>query len=142
PHSRGSCQFYTSTYHPSPKHPQPKTSIQMTPTSNPVENKRIEVLGSHIDVLNLQTACDRVFEAIRNKRKGYVCVVGVHGVIEAFDNVDFHEVLDNAYMCTPDGVPMVWLGKYYGHEEMDRVYGPDLMLEVCRRSVEHGYTHF
>jgi N-acetylglucosaminyldiphosphoundecaprenol N-acetyl-beta-D-mannosaminyltransferase len=25
---------------------------------------------------------------------------------------------------------------------MDRVYGPDLMLEVCRLSEERGYTHF
>ena len=28
-------------------------------------------------------------------------------------------------------MPMVWMGWLRGHREMSRVYGPDLMLEVC-----------
>ena len=34
----------------------------------------------------------------------------------------------------PDGMPMVWIGKNAGFREMDRVYGPDLLLEVCAAS--------
>jgi N-acetylglucosaminyldiphosphoundecaprenol N-acetyl-beta-D-mannosaminyltransferase len=29
-------------------------------------------------------------------------------------------------------MPMVWCGKLSGHSEMSRVYGPDLMLEICQ----------
>ena len=45
-------------------------------------------------------------------------------------------------MCVPDGMPMVWVGRLYGHRQMRRVYGPDLMLEICRRSVASGLTHY
>jgi N-acetylglucosaminyldiphosphoundecaprenol N-acetyl-beta-D-mannosaminyltransferase len=41
-------------------------------------------------------------------------------------------------MVTPDGVPLVWLGRLKGRRHMTRVYGPDLMLEVCRLSNESG----
>jgi N-acetylglucosaminyldiphosphoundecaprenol N-acetyl-beta-D-mannosaminyltransferase len=39
-------------------------------------------------------------------------------------------------------MPMVWVGRLQGFKEMSRVYGPDLMLEVCKLSVKNGYTHF
>jgi len=50
--------------------------------------------------------------------------------------------LNAAFLCTPDGMPMVWLGKIHGFKEMDRVYGPDLMLDVCRWSEDSGCRHF
>ena len=37
---------------------------------------------------------------------------------------------------------MVWLGRLNGAREMDRVYGPDLMLLVCELAQKKGYTHF
>ena len=37
---------------------------------------------------------------------------------------------------------MVWMGKIRGHSEMRRVYGPDLMLEVCAWSEKNPCRHF
>jgi len=36
----------------------------------------------------------------------------------------------------------VWLGKRAGHKTIGRVYGPDLMLEVCRATTGTELTHF
>jgi N-acetylglucosaminyldiphosphoundecaprenol N-acetyl-beta-D-mannosaminyltransferase len=37
---------------------------------------------------------------------------------------------------------MVWIGRLQGFREMNRVYGPDLMLSVCELSRRKGHTHF
>jgi N-acetylglucosaminyldiphosphoundecaprenol N-acetyl-beta-D-mannosaminyltransferase len=37
---------------------------------------------------------------------------------------------------------LVWLCKLKGRAEVERVYGPDLMLALCARSPNHGYRHF
>ena len=37
---------------------------------------------------------------------------------------------------------MVWMGKMQGHPSIQRVYGPDLMLNLCEHSVEQEFTHF
>ena len=103
---------------------------------------RINVLGVGISVLNLQSALDEIAEAIRARRKGYICVTGVHGVMEAQSDESFRKILNEAFLCTPDGMPMVWMGKIHGHSEMRRVYGPDFMLEMCRLSASRGYRHF
>lgn len=104
--------------------------------------QRVNVLGVGISVLNLQTALDEIAAAIRDKRKGYICVTGVHGVMEAQSDEAFRKILNNSFLCTPDGMPMVWMGKVHGHSEMRRVYGPDLMLDVCAWSEKSGAKHF
>ncbi len=51
--------------------------------------KRVNVLGVGISVLNLRTALDAIADAVRERRKGYICVTGVHGVMEAQDDAGF-----------------------------------------------------
>src|SRR5665213_4544124 len=104
--------------------------------------KRINVLGVGISVHNLRTALDAIAGAVRARRKGYVCVTGVHGVMEAQDDAALKGILNGALLCTPDGMPMVWMGRLRGHREMSRVYGPDLMLEVCAWSEKNPCRHF
>jgi N-acetylglucosaminyldiphosphoundecaprenol N-acetyl-beta-D-mannosaminyltransferase len=103
---------------------------------------RVNVLGVGISVLNLKTALAAIADAVRARRKGYVCVTGVHGVMEAQDDAGFKRILNGAFLCTPDGMPMVWAGRLNGHREMSRVYGPDLMLDVCAWSETSGCKHF
>jgi N-acetylglucosaminyldiphosphoundecaprenol N-acetyl-beta-D-mannosaminyltransferase len=104
--------------------------------------KRVNVLGVGISVLNLPSALTVIAEAIGMRRKGYICVTGVHGVMEAQSDPAFKAILNNAMLCTPDGIPMVWAGRLNGFSEMDRVYGPDLLLLVCEWSKKSGCRHF
>lgn len=103
---------------------------------------RVNVLGVGISVLNLRTAVAAMADAIAVRRKGYICVTGVHGVMEAQGDAGFKAILNRAFLCTPDGMPMVWAGKLNRYREMNRVYGPDLMLDVCSWSESSGARHF
>jgi N-acetylglucosaminyldiphosphoundecaprenol N-acetyl-beta-D-mannosaminyltransferase len=103
---------------------------------------RINVLGIGVSVLNLDTARAAIADAVQRRAKGYVCVTGVHGVSEAQEDKAFRRILNRAFLNTPDGMPLVWLGKLRGHGEMSRVYGPDLMFEVFAWSRTHACRHF
>ena len=50
--------------------------------------------------------------------------------------------LNGATLTLPDGKPLVWALQSLGEEIEDRVYGPDLMLAACERSVRTGASHF
>ena len=65
-----------------------------------------------------------------------------HGISEAQADDGFKRILNNAFLCTPDGMPLVWVGWLKGRKEMDRVYGPDLMLNLLALSEKSGYRHF
>lgn len=107
-----------------------------------VSLSRANVLGVGVHAINMDQAVAVIDQAVRDRRKGYVCVTGVHGVMEAQSDNNFKQILNNSLLTTPDGMPMVWVGQLQGFRHMDRVYGPDLMLEVCKLSEERGYTHY
>jgi N-acetylglucosaminyldiphosphoundecaprenol N-acetyl-beta-D-mannosaminyltransferase len=103
---------------------------------------RANVLGVGIHAVNLEEAVRWSERLLERGDQGYVCVTGVHGVMESRSDPEFRAVLNHAFLCVPDGMPTVWLGRLQGHEDMRRVYGPDYMLALCRRSLLHGYRHF
>ena len=107
---------------------------------NPPE--RIRILGSPVSAVSMQQVCDSVMDGLAHRRKGYVCLAGIQTLSVAYEDPDFREVLERAFLVTPDGMPLVWLGKKKKKKHMTRVYGPDLMLNVCRLTVESGHTHF
>ena len=100
------------------------------------------MLGVGITPLSLPLAVAAMERAIAQHTKGYICVTGVHGVSEAQSSKAFRLILNEAFLNTPDGMPMVWLGRFAGHAGMDRVYGPDLLVQACRVSKQTGWRHF
>ncbi len=103
---------------------------------------RINVLGVGISVLNLDTAVATLAAAVAENCRGHVCVTGVHGVIESQSDPELRRIHNHSLLTTPDGMPMVWLGRWAGHSSMGRVYGPDLMERMFAWSQGSGATHF
>jgi N-acetylglucosaminyldiphosphoundecaprenol N-acetyl-beta-D-mannosaminyltransferase len=101
-----------------------------------------DVLGVKISAVNLKLAVELADQQVAARCPGYVCVTGVHGVMEAQADSEFRQILNHAYMNTPDGMPMSWLGHLQGFRKMNRVFGPDFMTAMCRLSVERGYRNF
>jgi N-acetylglucosaminyldiphosphoundecaprenol N-acetyl-beta-D-mannosaminyltransferase len=102
----------------------------------------VNVLGVAVSPINMGLALEQITRAITDKQKGYVCVTGVHGVSVAQSDPEFRQILNRAFLCTPDGMPLVWVGRWQGQKQMDRVYGPDLMLAMMELSEKTGWRHF
>jgi N-acetylglucosaminyldiphosphoundecaprenol N-acetyl-beta-D-mannosaminyltransferase len=104
--------------------------------------ERVNILGVGVSAINMEMAVAMFDTWIARRAQQYVCVTGVHGVIESQDDPALRAVLCDSGLTTPDGMPLVWLSKLHGFGHVGRVYGPDLMLAVCAHSVEKGYRHF
>jgi N-acetylglucosaminyldiphosphoundecaprenol N-acetyl-beta-D-mannosaminyltransferase len=104
--------------------------------------EKINVLGVGISVLDQDRAREFVFDAVRRGQRGFVTVTGVHGVSEAQNDATLREIFSRALLVTPDGMPMVWMGKLQGQRSIRRVYGPDLMLNICEHSTPEHFSHF
>lgn len=103
---------------------------------------RVNILGVGISALNLTQAVNIIDAWIETGERHYVCVTGVHGVMESQRDEQLRQIHNRAGMVTPDGMPLVWLSCSKGYRNVSRVYGPDLMLAVCKRSVSTGARHF
>ena len=103
---------------------------------------RVDVLGVGVSAIDEAEAVAIIARWIADRTPQYVCVTGVHGVMESQEDEALRGIHNRAGLVTPDGVPLVWLGRLAGHRGMQRVYGPDLMLACCAESERQGWRHF
>jgi N-acetylglucosaminyldiphosphoundecaprenol N-acetyl-beta-D-mannosaminyltransferase len=103
---------------------------------------RVNVLGVGVSAITMTQALTVIDGWIATRAHHYVCVTGVHGVMESYRDAALRRIHNRAGLVTPDGMPLVWLSWLNGQHHVERVYGPDLMLACCGRSVSKGYRHF
>jgi len=51
-------------------------------------------------------------------------------VMEAYDSPSYQQVINQADLVTPDGMPLVWMLRRMGYPNQERVYGPTLMVKL------------
>lgn len=100
------------------------------------------VLGVKVSAVDMQQAIEAADQWIVRGTPGYICATGVHGVMEAQSDLSLRQILNDAVLNIPDGMPMTWVGRLQGHREMDRVFGPDFMIAMCRIAAQRGYRTF
>ena len=99
---------------------------------------RVNILGVGVSAINMGQALETIDAWIQKREQHYVCVTGVHGVMESQRDATLKQIHNQAGLVTPDGMPLVWLNWLNGCSWVERVYGPDLMLAICQQSLPKG----
>jgi N-acetylglucosaminyldiphosphoundecaprenol N-acetyl-beta-D-mannosaminyltransferase len=107
-----------------------------------LQGETAKVLGVPVEPLDMEGAIARIKEEYEGGRNGCVCLIGVHGIMEAQRDPGLAQMYACATLMVPDGMPTVWVGRWQGFHRMQRVAGPDLMMEVFRRKDFADCTHF
>jgi len=87
-------------------------------------------------------AVRQICEWVGQKQRTYVCVAPVATLVDARRNPLYAAAVNAAGMVTPDGMPVVWLARAHGCRDVERTYGPDMLLEVCNLGQDLGLRHF
>lgn len=100
---------------------------------------RVDILGVGVSCITLDDAVEYIGRWIDHGDRQYVCVTGMHGVMESRRDEELRAIHNHSGLTTPDGMPLVWAGRRAGAPRIDRVYGPDLMWAVSARAVQQGW---
>ena len=104
--------------------------------------RRVDVLGVGISAVCLDSAVAEISRWFEDGESHYVCVTGVHGVMESQDDPRVLAIHNRSGLTVPDGMPMVWAGRYAGFSRMTRVAGPDLVPAICAHGLAGGWRHY
>jgi N-acetylglucosaminyldiphosphoundecaprenol N-acetyl-beta-D-mannosaminyltransferase len=85
---------------------------------------------------------DRIMEFSLKKQSSYVCLANVHMTIEAYRDLNFSEIVNNADIITPDGMPIAKAMKLLYGIQQDRVAGMDLLPDLLKKAEEENLGVF
>ena len=96
------------------------------------------VLGMKVHPTSYIEAQSLIHDWAERRESRYVCVATVNNVMESYDSRSFQQIMNEADLVTPDGMPVVWALQLLGRKQATRVYGPDLMPMLLERAAKHG----
>ena len=72
-----------------------------------------------------------------------VAFMPVHSFMTAVESNEFKEAITSFDIVTPDGQPVRWaLNHFHKAGLTERVYGPDITLDICAEAAQKGLTLF
>jgi N-acetylglucosaminyldiphosphoundecaprenol N-acetyl-beta-D-mannosaminyltransferase len=111
--------------------------IQQTPSASQV----FRVAGVRINAVTLLDVVTRIREWVHSDHPQYICLTGAHGIVEMQSNMDLASINERAGLVTPDGTPIVWLGRFKGFH-LERVCASNLMPAIFRDGLTYECRHF
>ena len=114
----------------------------MPKSGNDTSVPRVNILGVEVSAVNMAQAIGAISQWIDRNEPHYVCVTPAHGVMEGRNDPELRRVFKESGLTTPDGMSIVWLLHWYGQKHVTRVYGPDLMLSLCKYGLSRGWKHY
>ena len=100
-----------------------------------------DVLGIPVSVLDLDAAYQHIQSWSNDTTGRVVCVRDVHGVVRSIDDPALMALHQRAAMITPDGMPLVKIGRSKGLP-VSQVCGSDLIMLVIERGQRDGLKHY
>lgn len=103
---------------------------------------KYKILDVDISVTNLKDTYQQILQWIEVKRQAYICIAPVSTIVDCRRDPAYRAVVNGAGMVTPDGMPLVWLGRLKGFKNIERTCGSGLMPYVCNQGQDKGLRHF
>jgi exopolysaccharide biosynthesis WecB/TagA/CpsF family protein len=95
--------------------------------------RKVDVFGVNISVTHYDEAVAIILRAAAQGQRGIVSAYAVHGLVTASRDPALRAKMNTFDLVTPDGQPVRWaVNLLHGAGLPDRVYGPELMLRLCR----------
>jgi exopolysaccharide biosynthesis WecB/TagA/CpsF family protein len=101
--------------------------------------RKADLFGVGVSVTTYEEAAETIIAAAQQKQSAVVSCHAVHALVTAATEPALREKVNRFDMVTPDGQPVRWaLNILHAAGLEERVYGPELMLRLCRRAAEEG----
>ena len=100
------------------------------------------ILGVLVSPIAMDDALQAIEGWVADRTSTYVTVTPAHAIMDAYRDPELRRIFNASGLTTPDGMAIVWLLLLRGYRNVERVYGPALMLAICHDGLEKGYRHY
>lgn len=102
---------------------------------------KVNILGVHIDKINIDKASDKIIDMISEDSKhNYVFTPNSEILMQAYRNEEFKDILNSASLLTADGIGVIYASKIVKNPIDERCAGFDVACSLMKKMGERGYS--
>lgn len=116
---------------------EPENSQNLTKTL-----PRFSLLDVHLTGVRIERAVEQILSFTSDGGRHYVCIFAVDSLLRCRDTPRLAAVANATDMTLCDGMPLVFVGRKFAKLDMNRCYGPDVMLKTIEAGCSKGVRHF
>lgn len=103
--------------------------------------QKVNLFGLGVTPTTYEEASDTIIAAGKLRQPSIVSCHAVHAIVTFSSDPELREKANCFQMITPDGQPVRWaLNSLYKTKLQDRVCGPKLTLDLCRKAAQEGVS--
>ncbi len=106
--------------------------------------RTVNFLGLLVEAVTYDEVAERVDAWIRNKdgRSHHIACLNAYTTVLALSNPRLARIYSGADIAGADGMPFVKWIRRFRRVPCDRLYAPDIALELAQRAKDRGYTFY
>ena len=102
---------------------------------------KYSIFGVKVSSTTYEESSNIIISAAKKSIPITVTHLPVHGLVLASKDPELKVKINSFDIVAPDGQPVRWaLKKLYKKELPDRVYGPELMMRLCKKAAQVGVS--
>lgn len=100
------------------------------------------ILGVNVAVTNMEDMVNLITKHVDELKGEFICLSNVHTTVMAYENEEYRNIQNSAFIALPDGSPLAFIQRLRGYKEAEQVPGPDLMPALWRATENTGISHY
>ena len=105
-------------------------------------NNKIKILNIKINREPLTVILNHIKALISDNKKFYVYVPNAYVAVRANSDPELLNIINNAEITIPDGMPLVWYSKTFKDKLPERIDGYRFFFEFSRIANQEGYSYY
>ncbi|WP_332456891.1 WecB/TagA/CpsF family glycosyltransferase [Petrimonas sp.] len=102
---------------------------------------RFKIGGIPISITSSRDVIESIKKVVGTGNSIHICVCDFRSVCYASKHADYKKILQTSHLNTPDGMPLIWMGRLWGIKNVHRTMGPHLFVKMLKDS-NSGIKHF
>ena len=104
------------------------------------KNRKVAfLLGLPLDVIGMDDTVADAVAHINARKPGYYITANADFIAQAYTNETLKDILFHADRAVCDGMPLVWLSRYFKPELPERVAGSDMVFRLFDEAKKHNW---
>lgn len=100
------------------------------------------ILGVNVAVTNMTDMVNLITKHADELKGEFICLSNVHTTVMAYENEEYRNIQNSAFIALPDGSPLAFVQRLRGYKEAEQVSGPDLMPALWGATENTGISHY